>query len=100
MQASRRLRLRLAVQSGLFIALFLALVMLLAFLAREYRQEWDVTGTARNTLAQPTLEVLRQLDGPLTVTAFAVAQDPSGANVHKIIEERLQIGRASCRARV
>jgi hypothetical protein len=64
--------------------------MLLAFAAREYRQEWDVTLSARNTLAQPTLDVLQQLDGPVSVTAYAVAQDPTGANVHKAIEERLR----------
>jgi ABC-type uncharacterized transport system involved in gliding motility auxiliary subunit len=84
------LRIRLTIQSGLFLVLGLALVMLLAFVARDYRKEWDVTRSARNTLAQPTLDVLRQLDGPLTVTAYAVAQDASGGNVHKIIEERLR----------
>ena len=89
MQANRRLRIRLTVQSWLFVALLLALVMLLAFVARDYRKEWDVTRSARNTLSQPTLDVLRQLDGPLTVTAYALAQDASGTNVHKIIEERL-----------
>jgi len=89
-QANRRLRVQLTVQSGLFLALFLALVMLLAFLALDYRKEWDVTRNARNTLAQPTLDVLRQLDGPLAVTAYAVAQDPSGSNVHKMIGERLR----------
>jgi ABC-type uncharacterized transport system involved in gliding motility auxiliary subunit len=67
-----------------------ALVMLLAFLAREYRKEWDVTRSARNTLAQPTLDVLRQLDGPLVITAYAVQQDASGGNVHKMIEDRLR----------
>ena len=89
MQAGRRLRIRLTLQGWLFLVLFVALVMLLAFIARDYRKEWDVTRTARNTLAAPTLDVLRQLDGPLTVTAFAVAQDASG-NVHKTIEERLR----------
>ena len=89
MQAGRRLRIRLTLQGSLFLALFIALVMLLAFFARDYRKEWDVTRTARNTLAQPTLDVLRQLEGPLTVTAFAVAQDASG-NVHRTIEERLR----------
>jgi ABC-type uncharacterized transport system involved in gliding motility auxiliary subunit len=89
-QAGRRLRIQLALQGWLFFALTLALVMLLAFVARDYRREWDVTRSARNTLAQPTLDVLRQLEGPLTVTAFAVAQDASGANVHKTIEERLR----------
>ena len=90
MQANRRMRVQLTIQSWLFLALFLTLVMLLAFLALDYRKEWDVTRNARNTLSQPTLDVLRQLDAPLAVTAYAVAQDPSGANIHKMIEERLR----------
>ena len=90
MQASRRLRIRLTIQSWAFLALFLALVMLLAYIAGEYRKEWDVTRGARNSLSQPTLDVLRQLDGPVSVTAYAVAKDAAGTNVHKAIEERLR----------
>lgn len=90
MQANRRLRLRLAVQGSLFLVLFLALVTLLAFVARDYRKEWDVTRGARNTLSESTLDVLRQLEGPVQLTAYAVTQDATGANVHKIIEERLR----------
>jgi ABC-type uncharacterized transport system involved in gliding motility auxiliary subunit len=90
MKASRRLRLRLRVQSGLFLVLFFVLVMLIAFLARTYQKEWDVTRGARNTLSQATLDVLRQLDGPLTVTAYALARDASGTEVHKLIEERMR----------
>ncbi|MGZ8209610.1 MAG: GldG family protein [Burkholderiales bacterium] len=90
MQANRALRWRLRVQSGLFLVLFIALVMLLAFLAHDYRKEWDVTRSARNTLTQPTLDVLRQLDAPLTVTAYALTQDAAGSNVHKMIEERIR----------
>jgi ABC-type uncharacterized transport system involved in gliding motility auxiliary subunit len=89
-QANRALRVRLTVQSGLFLVLFIALVALLAHVAQDYRKEWDITRSARNTLAQPTLDALRQLDAPLSITAFAVTQDPSGGNVHKIIEERLR----------
>ncbi|HSQ04167.1 MAG TPA: DUF4350 domain-containing protein [Burkholderiales bacterium] len=90
MRIDRRLRLRLLVQSGLFLALLLALVMLLAFLARDYRKEWDVTRSARNTLSNNVLGVLKQLDGPLAITAYAVAQDAGGADVHKLIRERLR----------
>lgn len=90
MQASRRLRVRLTIQSGLFLALFLTLVMLLAFLARDHRREWDITRSARNTLSQPTLDVLRQLDGPVAVTAYVLAQDSAGGNLHKLTEERLR----------
>jgi hypothetical protein len=89
-QAGRQLRVRLVIQSGLFIALAIVLVMLLAFVAQEYRREIDVTRSARNTLAQPTLDVLRQIEGPVSVTAFAITQDASGGNVHKIVEERLR----------
>ena len=59
MQAGRQLRIRLAIQSGIFIALFLALVTLLAYAALQYRKEWDITRSARNTLSQSTLDVLR-----------------------------------------
>jgi ABC-type uncharacterized transport system involved in gliding motility auxiliary subunit len=78
------------VQSGVFLALFVVLVMLLAFVAQEYRREIDVTRSARNTLSQPTLDVLRQLEGPVSVTAYALTQDAAGGNVHKIVEERLR----------
>ena len=88
MQANPRLRTRLRIQGGLFLALFLALVMFVAFLARDYRKEWDLTRNARNTLSQSTVDVLRQLDGPLTFTAYALTQDASGANIHKLVDPR------------
>jgi ABC-type uncharacterized transport system involved in gliding motility auxiliary subunit len=90
MRANRRLRIELALQSGIFLVLFFALVALLAFLAHEYRAEWDVTRNARNTLAQPTLDVLSQADGALTVTVYSVARDASGADLHKAMAERLR----------
>lgn len=88
MRASRKLRLQVAVQSGLFGALLLALIMLLAYAAGEYRQEWDVTRNGRNTVSPATLDVLRGLEGPLTVTAYALASDASGTKLHRVIEER------------
>jgi ABC-type uncharacterized transport system involved in gliding motility auxiliary subunit len=89
-QANRKLRLRLSVQSALFVALFLALVTLVAFIAGEYRKEWDVTRAARNSLSQATLDVLRQLDGPVSVTAYAITKDAAGNNIHKAIQERFR----------
>lgn len=91
MELTRRLRQRLLAQSGLFLVLLVALVMLLAYLAQQYRKEWDVTRVGRNTLAASTLQALGQLVGPITVTAYAVAVDASGANIHKRIEERLRV---------
>ena len=90
MQITRRLRWQLAAQSGVFVLLLALLVALLAYFAREYRVEHDVTRSARNTLSAATVGALKQLQGPVTVTAYAVRQDASGANVHKAIEERVR----------
>lgn len=90
MVINRRMRLQLLAQSSLFVVLLVVLVTLLAHLAREYRKEWDVTRSARNTLSAATLDVLRKLDGPLAVTAYAVAADAGGTNVQKVVEERLR----------
>lgn len=90
MEATRRLRLRLLAQNSLFVVLLVTLAMLLAYLTREYRTEWDVTRSGRNTLSAATLEALGQLEGPLRITAYAVTVDASGANVHKRIEDRLR----------
>lgn len=90
MQITARLRLRVLFQNGVFVVLILALAMLLAYVAREYRKEWDVTRSARNTLSAATVEALGQMEGPLRITAYAITIDPSGANVHKRLEERLR----------
>ena len=91
MEVTRRLRLRLLIQNGLFLALLVALIMLLAYLAREYRKEWDVTRVGRNTLSASTVQALGQLEGPLKITAYAVTLDTTGANIHKRIGERLRV---------
>jgi ABC-type uncharacterized transport system involved in gliding motility auxiliary subunit len=91
MEATPRLRARLFIQNGVFVALLVALIMLLAYLAHEYRREWDITRSGRNTLSASTLEILKQLEGPLKITAYAITVDPSGANVHKRLEERLHV---------
>ena len=90
MQITRSLRWQLVVQSGVFVVLLALLVALLAWVAHEYRVEKDVTRSARNSLSAATIGALQQMPGPLRVTAYAVRQDASGANIHKLIEERVR----------
>ena len=90
MQINKKFRLQLLAQSGLFIVLLLALVTFTAYLAQEYRHEYDATAGARNTLAAGTLDTLRQLDGPLNITAFALTKDASGGNLQKALQERMR----------
>lgn len=90
MKISSKIRWQLLAQGGAFVALLLALTGLLAWVAREYRAEWDVTASARNTLSPGTQDALRQLDGAVSVTAYAITQEGSGGNLHKIIQEKIR----------
>ena len=90
MELNRKSRLQALVQHGLFVLLLTVLVTLLAYLAHEYRQEWDVTRSGRNTLSPATLDVLKHLDGPLTITAYAMSRDAGGHDLQKAITERLR----------
>jgi hypothetical protein len=88
MQITSRLRLQMLVQNGIFVVLLIALIALLAFFMHEYRAERDITQNSRNTLSQPTREVLAKLAGPLKITIFAARQDPRG-DLRKIIGDFL-----------
>ncbi|MBI3041440.1 MAG: GldG family protein [Betaproteobacteria bacterium] len=90
MELTRRRRLQLMVHHGLFVALLVAAAALLAYLAREYRIEHDLTRSHRNTLSAATLDVLKRLDGPVGVTAYAMARDARGEHLHRRIEEFLR----------
>jgi ABC-type uncharacterized transport system involved in gliding motility auxiliary subunit len=83
-------RLQLFVHHGLFAVLLVALVTLLAYLAYEHRVERDLTQAGRNTLSAATLDVLGRLDAPVRITAYAMAKDTRGDNVHRRIENFLR----------
>ncbi len=65
-------------QNGVFVVLLIALAALIAFVAREYRAEYDLTQNARNTISRQTRDVLAKLGGPVKVTVFATRQDVRG----------------------
>lgn len=78
MQVTPRLRTQLLMQNGVFVVLLIVAAALLAFLAREYRAEYDLTQNARNTVSKQTREVLAKLSGPVKITVFATRQDVRG----------------------
>ena len=90
MRLTGRRRLELMLHHGLFVVLLIALGTLLAYLAREFRYEHDLTRAHRNTLSPATLELLGKMEGPVTVTAYALARSAQGDNVHRRIEEALR----------
>ena len=87
MRPGGRARLRLAVQNGMFVALVIALGVMLAVIAREYRAQWDWTVSGRNTLSNASIEVIGKLSGPIIVTAYATPQDPRLGDLRKHIRD-------------
>jgi len=86
MQITSKLRMQLLVQNGVFVALLIALAALLAYLARDYRIERDITQNARNTLSQPTRDVLAKIAGPVKITAYVTRQDARG-DLRKMVRD-------------
>ena len=87
MEAGRKLRTRLRINNGVFVLLLLAALALAAWLAREYRNVWDWTANARNTLSQPSLDLLKQIDGPVTITSYLNMQDPQAPHLKRTMEQ-------------
>jgi len=90
MEITRRRRFRNVAHHGLFVVLLVALTGLLAHLAHEFRVEHDLTLSHRNTLSPATLDVLKRLEGPLSIAVYALARDARGEHVHRRIEEFLR----------
>lgn len=90
MELTPKRRRLLVLHHWLFAALLLGLAALLAFLAHEYRFQHDLTHGGRNTLSAPTLDVLKQLDGPVAFTAYALPHSVRGQDVHKWVRDALR----------
>ena len=87
MEAGTHLRRRLLLQNGFFVVLLVAAALMLAKLAQDYHLQWDLTQNRRNTLSKSTVDVLRQMKGPVTITAYATEQDPQLGDIRKIIQD-------------
>ena len=82
---NRKLRLQLLVQNGLFVVLLIGFAMALVWVTKDIKTQWDLTQGQRNTLSQASIEVLKQVGGPVKVTAYATAQDAEG-DARKMVE--------------
>jgi len=87
MEQARKRRLGSMVHHGAFVVLLVALVTLLAYFARVHRVEIDLTQVQRNTLSPATLDVLKRLEEPVRITAYAMERDTRGEQLHRRIEE-------------
>ena len=86
MKTNRKLRFQLFMQNSLFVVLFLILVFLLGFLSYRYHASQDVTQGNRNTLTEGSANVLKQMEGPINITAYVVKDNDVRKYINKFVE--------------
>ncbi len=85
MKTNRKLRFQLFMQNSFFVLLFLVLVFLLGFLTREYHVSRDITQSTRNTLTEGSVNVLKQMKGPVNIKAYVSQDDQYRKVIHDFI---------------
>jgi len=75
MKVTQKTHLQLRIQNIIFIVLFLVVVAMLAWLGQRYNFSLDVTENNRNTLAPASIELLKKIDGPISITSFVAESD-------------------------
>lgn len=71
MEVNSKSRLMLTLQSALFAVLLLVAVGLIAWLSQRYAFTADWTAAGRNSLSPASVELLKAIDGPVGVSAYA-----------------------------
>ncbi|HET7831922.1 MAG TPA: GldG family protein [Gallionella sp.] len=63
----------------------------LGYLANQHRLQRDITFNAGNSLEPASVEVLRQMNGPISITVYATEQDARLGDIRRIIREFLSL---------
>ncbi len=90
MKASSRLQVQLLIQNGVFAVLLIAAAFLIVWLLRDSRAQWDLTQNQRNTLSKAAVDVLKKMDGPIQVTAYATTQDANLGDIRRLIHDFIE----------
>ncbi|HEU0234307.1 MAG TPA: Gldg family protein [Gallionella sp.] len=75
----------------LFVLLLLGIASGLGYLATRYHVQRDITHNASNSLEPASVEVLRQLGGPVNITVYATEQDARLGDIRKIIRNFMSL---------
>jgi len=85
----KKLRMHWRVQNGVFVILLILFVALLGYVTWKTRIQWDVSQNGRHSLSHASAELLKKMNGPVSITVYATAQDAELGDIRKIIDEFL-----------
>jgi ABC-type uncharacterized transport system involved in gliding motility auxiliary subunit len=83
MKINRNLRLQLLLQNWLFVLVFLILMVMLGYLASQYRFAKDITQANRNLLTQGSVNILNQMKGPIDIKVYATNDDADNGDTFR-----------------
>lgn len=87
MKIAAKLQFWLRLHNRVSLLLFLAAAGLLGYLGQRYHWQGDMTQNGRHTLSQASRSLLREMPGPLAVTAYATLQDPQYGDLRQPIRD-------------
>jgi ABC-type uncharacterized transport system involved in gliding motility auxiliary subunit len=70
MQITPKTHLQLKAQSALFVALFIAFISVLGWLSTQFKFTVDLTANQSNSLSEPTLRLLKNIQQDINIIAF------------------------------
>lgn len=82
---NHKLRQQHRIRHGVFVILLLVLMVVLGYLATQYRMQWDISQNQRNSLNEASIDILQKLPGPVQVTAYATEYQAEIGDVRKVI---------------
>jgi len=86
-----RARLQLRIQSGVFLLLFIALLVLLAWLSQRHPITIDMSSNERNSLSQETVRLLENVDAKIEVTLFITPLNERKPALEKLFKRYRQL---------
>lgn len=91
MKVDSRVRLQFRIQSGVFLVLFVALLVSIAWLSNRYPLTIDMSANQRNSLSQETQRLVEGIEFPLEITLFVSPINESKPLLEALFERYQQL---------
>ena len=87
----RKFHINPTLRNVLFVLMVIGIAIGLGYLAARHPIQRDVTHNADNSLAPASVEVLKQIEGPVNITVYATEHDVRLGDIRKIIRDFLSL---------
>lgn len=77
-------------QHLIFVSLLVMIFIIVGLLAVRYDRVWDLTHNRRHTLSQTSIDIVKQLQQPLKITAFSRGNPQVKQLIHRLLDKYRQ----------